>query len=211
MLQNAFFSYVNLIAGIKPGTFTLFCEELNRFAEMSFKITSVGSVVFTTLSKGGLAVLLVSEEPGRWDTPSGKVEAEDSSPRHTGVRELFEETQINVDPYSLLPLTWAVHPTKRTAAVQYLAFLNYPEDLNNRLENVDDLGRHYFSPDPSAKEQNRLVLEPYGVFSKRWLSLLNNSHHSWAYKLTRQALVEKLKLMREAGDNLDFLSVVAQS
>lgn len=198
MLRNQFFSYGNV--GLL-NSFTLsrsdpFGEEIEFFT-----VSSAGVVVITQDPEGVPSVLLVNEEAARWDIPSGHVELSDASPLFTAQRELEEETMLHLSEADLLPLCYAVKtPSSNKAGVQFFTVSALPAHIINACSiRRDSDGRIYYSLNVTTGRL-KLALEPLALFLHNPnLSLLTNSHHPWAYNLTRIALVEKLNLAREAG------------
>lgn len=194
VLRHHFFSAGKV--GIANG-FKLFRTEAREQEVEQFEITSAGIVLITLDPVGQLAVLLANEEDRRWDIPSGKVEPTDASPAHTAAREFGEETPINLAVEQLLPLSYAINPRRQgKAGVQFFAIAALEQTLLEDFRvSTDNLGRFY-----TSHAEINLVLEPLHIFlgSDRE-SLLQYSHHRWAYGLTKLALQEKIALAKEAG------------
>jgi 8-oxo-dGTP pyrophosphatase MutT (NUDIX family) len=196
VLRNQFFSYGRV--GLLDGFTLSRSDPFGESAEL-FQVGSAGTVVLTYSPMQTLSVLLVNEEEERWDIPSGRVEASDVSPAATAQRELGEETPWQLELASLLPLSYAVSPkSKAKAGVQFFAVAASPAQLQAPAK-WDAEGRVYYRFEAAEGNLN-LALEPLDLFlSAGTQSLLAQSHHPWAYRLTRAALMEKVRLAREAG------------
>lgn len=190
--------------------FRLIREDTWLQEKAEYEITSAGIVVLMRNPAGVPSVLLVSEksEKGeRWDFPSGSVDPSDKSPRDTALRELAEETGIVLPAkQNICYLTYAINPKKQTAAVQYMALAG---TLDAEIESIDG-DHYYFYPQAGLDpDVTRLALEPLPFLTwgttpllfrtQHKRSLLNKSHHHWAYRQTLYAIREKLALAREAG------------
>lgn len=176
---------------------------IDSFGERVFHpITSVG-IAFITLDPAQRpAILLVSEEPGRWDLPAGKIEPVDVSLEKTIIRELKEETGIELDTdINMMPLTYAVSSSGK-AGLQYMMLGNLPHQFTSPSITMDADGR-YFSHSTGV-ENNLIALEPLDItINHRDKSLLQQSHHPWAYRQTFAALERKVRFAIEAGLTAD--------
>lgn len=82
------------------------------------------------------------DAPGRVSTFGGTIEPEDESPLHGALRELVEETNLEVDPFEMRPLitTAGWRPLTEEWEGRHIFYLTIPDEAVSALEIYEGQG-----------------------------------------------------------------------